>query len=126
MKAVYIDSVREERYNKTVTHQELKQEIRQLAEVIAKNYQPEQIVLFGSAAKNAFKDGSDVDLMVVKETPKKALARTREVIDFLPHTIDVDILVLTPQELAARRAENHYLIKEIDTQGQILFERQVA
>lgn len=109
-----------------MTNQALKQEIRQLAEIIKKNYQPEQIVLFGSAAKNGFKDGSDVDLLVVKETPKKALARTREVINFLPHTIDVDILVLTPGELAARRAENHYLIQEIDAQGQVLFEREPA
>lgn len=106
-----------------MTAKQLQQEIRQITEVIAQNYQPEKIVLFGSAAHGSFRDGSDVDLMIIKDTNKKPMARVREVVDLLPHSIDVDILVLTPKEWQARRQERHYLVREIEKTGQVVFER---
>ncbi len=109
-----------------MTDEELQQEIQSLAQAIAKNYQPEQIVLFGSSARHEFHSGSDIDLLIVKDTPKKPLERMREVVEMLPHTLDVDILVLTPQEIKSRRAEGHYLMKEIDAHGQVIFDRTHA
>lgn len=106
-----------------MTASQLQQEIRQITEVIARNYQPERIVLFGSAARGSFRDGSDVDLMIIKDTSKKPLARVREVVDLLPHSMDVDILVLTPEEWQARKREQHYLIREIERTGQVVFQR---
>lgn len=106
-----------------MTDNQLEQAIHEITEVIARTYQPERIVLFGSAARGVFQDGSDIDLMVIKDTDKKPLARVREVVDALPHSIDVDIIVLTPAEWQARRKEHHYLIHEIERTGRVVFQR---
>jgi predicted nucleotidyltransferase len=104
--------------------QKLQNEVKQLAERIATHYSPEKIILFGSMARGTEGPGSDIDLLIIKRTDKQPQGRIREVIDLLPHEIDVDILVLTPEEVSARQVENNYLLEEILSEGMVLFEKK--
>lgn len=105
-----------------MTSAKINREIENIVASIAREYRPRRVILFGSAAQGNYHPGSDVDLLVIKETAKKPLARVREVVDLLPHTLDVDIIVMTPAEWEARRRENHYLVREIDEKGKVLFD----
>lgn len=102
----------------------LEKEIRVVVEAIVRGYQPERIILFGSAVRGMFQEGSDLDLFIIKETHKKPMERVREVVEFLPHTLDTDLIVLTPSELAVRQREGNYLLKEILNEGRVLYERR--
>ena len=47
---------------------------------IINNYDPQKIVLFGSYARGEVHEGSDIDLMVIKETSKRFIDRIADVI----------------------------------------------
>lgn len=98
--------------------------IRATTAALVRRYRPEKIILFGSAARSAARGGSDLDLLVVKQTKKRPMERVREVVRVLPHSIDTDIIVLTPSELAARQREGNYLVQEILRDGVVLYERK--
>lgn len=98
--------------------------IRATTSAIVRRYQPEKVILFGSASRGTARRGSDLDLLIIKRTGKKPMERVREVVRALPHTIDTDVIVLTPTELDARRREGHYLVREILRDGIVLYERK--
>ena len=43
-------------------------ELDRIVQSIRQNYKPEKIILFGSIAEDKLREGSDVDIMVVKDT----------------------------------------------------------
>lgn len=103
---------------------QVERELQVITKAIIRGYRPEQIVLFGSAARGRFRRASDLDLLIVKNTRRKPMERVRDVARILPHTIDTDIVVLTPQEFAARRRERHYLLEDMLREGRILYVRR--
>lgn len=103
--------------------EELSKELQRSVQAIIERYRPERVVLFGSTARGESGPTSDVDLLVVKRTTKRPMERVRDVVGCLPHTIAADIIVLTPEEFAARQRERHYLMREILADGKTLYER---
>jgi len=86
--------------------------------------QPEKIILFGSYAYGKPTPDSDVDLLVVMETSAPDKERYLTVCRLLrPRPFPVDILVRTPQELAHALDKGDFFIREITTQGKVLYER---
>lgn len=84
----------------------------------------ERIVLFGSQAWGAPDPRSDVDLLVVLRSPDAPVDRRirlgdlmREVGERLP----LDILALTPEELAERLALGDPFVKDILDRGRVLY-----
>ena len=76
-------------------------------------YQPEKIVLFGSHAYGRPDQDSDLDLLVIKDTPEKAgqrHSRVRQIIAPARDHMSVDVFVLTPAELdeELRRGNQFY------------------
>jgi predicted nucleotidyltransferase len=70
-------------------------------ERIARELQPEKIILFGSYAYGKPSADSDVDLLVIMETDKRRSARSWQVARLLiPRSFPVDILVRTPAQIA--------------------------
>ena len=67
--------------------------IRAIVNHIAEKFDPEQIILFGSHAYGKPTAWSDVDLLVVMETPKGEMETILEIVDSLPEIlISVDVL----------------------------------
>lgn len=52
--------------------------IQAIADVIAKQFKPEKIILFGSWAWGKPNAESDIDLMIIKKSKKRRIERERE------------------------------------------------
>ena len=99
-------------------------EIRAVAKKIADKFQPEKIILFGSYAYGTPKPESDVDLLVVMETKLRERQQRLEISRAIsPRPFPMDILVRTPKELERRLALGDFFMREITTNGRILYER---
>lgn len=96
---------------------------------IVKDYQPEKIILFGSAATGKIDKDSDLDLAIIKQTKKRFYDRIGEVLHLLWSNrptpgIGTDVLVYTPQEFAQMQKDNYFVRDEIVKKGRILYEKQ--
>jgi uncharacterized protein len=91
---------------------------------IVEKFDPEKIILFGSYAYGRPHQDSDVDLFVVMESTLSPAFRGLEICRLIrPRPFPVDIIVKTPSELSAALASGDYFIKEILTNGRVLYER---
>lgn len=91
---------------------------------IIEELQPEKIILFGSYAYGNPTPDSDVDLLIIMETDAVSKERSWAVSRLLlPRTFPVDILVRTPQEIKGSLAKGDFFIREIITEGKVLYER---
>ncbi len=85
---------------------------------------PRRVILFGSYAYGRPTPDSDVDLLVVLESPLPFLERQALVSEVLyPRPFPVDLLVLTPAELAERLAGGNRFFAEITRRGRVLYEQ---
>ncbi len=98
--------------------------IRAIAKHIAQKFDPEEIILFGSHAYGRPTAWSDVDLLVVMDTPKGEMEAILEVADALPDLeFSVDILVRSRGTLEKRKKLGDWFLREITTKGKVLYER---
>ena len=97
----------------------------QILRILAAEYCPEKVILFGSMANDSVKEWSDLDIVIVKETHKPFLQRLREVALLCRPPVGVDFLVYTPQEFADMIAsQNSFIIEEVLGKGKVLYERR--
>jgi predicted nucleotidyltransferase len=98
--------------------------IRKVTQRIADRFQPEKIILFGSYAYGHPKPESDVDLLVIMDTPLRSRQQRLEISRALsPRPFPLDVIVRTPRELAERIALGDLFLQEITTRGKVLYER---
>jgi len=98
--------------------------IRAVVKQIADKFQPEKIVLFGSYAYGKPRPESDVDLLVVMETSLRSRQQRLEISRALsPRPFPLDIIVRTPSELEERIALGDIFLREIMTQGKVVYEQ---
>ena len=91
---------------------------------IAEKFQPEEIILFGSYAYGKPEPSSDVDLLVVMETPEGELKTSLEILQSLPRiTFSIDILARSRSTIERRREMGDRFMKEITTKGKVLYAR---
>jgi predicted nucleotidyltransferase len=85
---------------------------------------PHKIVLFGSYVYGAPTADSDVDLLVIVETPARPVDRYLRVSRLLrPRPFPLDLLVKTPEEIVQALEREDPFIREITSQGRVLYER---
>ena len=102
--------------------EELRKEIDSIVSQVIKNYRPEKIILFGSAAHGEFTEDSDIDLLIVKNTEQPFTERLRELYRTLDYNIALDILVYTQDEIDKYRPQS-YFIQDIFEKGIVLYEQ---
>ncbi len=92
-----------------------------------KNYQPEKIILYGSAARG--KSANDIDLLVIKKTRKNYFGRLQEInqryLNRWQLDIPLDLTVYTPDEFARAKREKRVFIDQVEKYGQILYQKTV-
>lgn len=99
--------------------------IRAVAKRIADEFQPEKIILFGSYAYGTPKPESDVDFLVVMETPLEEWRQRLEISRALsPRPFPMDIIVRSPKVVRERIAVGDFFLKEITARGQVLYDRR--
>lgn len=100
---------------------------RELARIVVKlksDYQPEKIILFGSLAQGNIKEGSDIDLAIIKETDKRPLDRSLEAVRISEPSLAVNFTVYTPAEFRQKQQTgDFFVIEEILQKGRVLYER---
>jgi predicted nucleotidyltransferase len=96
--------------------------IQAVVDFIAQTFDPAKIILFGSYAYGEPKPWSDVDLLVVKETDNPKQVQMDINLSF-QHPFGMDILVRTPKELEHRIPLGDYFLRDIVSQGRVLYER---
>jgi predicted nucleotidyltransferase len=98
--------------------------IRAIAKHIVEKFDPEQIILFGSHAYGKPTGGSDVDLLVVMDTPEGEMEAILEVGRSLPDVqFSVDIVVRSREVLERRKKLGDWFLREITKKGKVLYER---
>jgi predicted nucleotidyltransferase len=101
--------------------------IAQLVETIGREYKPRKIILFGSYASGRPSEDSDIDLLIVKDTDARIIDRFVEVkrLIYDPQLrIPVSPLVYTPQEIEERLDMGDDFVKEIMSEGKVLYEEE--
>jgi predicted nucleotidyltransferase len=100
---------------------------RELARIVVKlksDYQPEKIILFGSLAHGTAKEGSDIDLAIIKQTDKRPLDRSLEVARICQPSLAVNFTVYTPSEFRQKQQTgDFFVVEEILQKGRVLYER---
>ena len=89
---------------------------------IADRFSPLKIILFGSHARGQGGPESDVDLLVITDTPPgpdASLNIRRNIACDFP----VDILVYDVHRLAQRIAEGDFFLQDALQEGKVLYER---
>jgi len=101
-----------------------------IAESIVKKlvaeYEPERVVLYGSYAYGNPDRDSDIDLLIIKETPDRFIDRWTTVHRILNGThpsIPLEPVVLTPAELDQRLAAGDQFVADILDKGKVLYAR---
>ncbi len=87
-----------------------------------KRYSPQRVILFGSAARGETDAGSDMDLLVIKETAEPFVARLEAMASLCPPDIHADILVYTPAGLERMGAEENPFIASALREGKVIYE----
>lgn len=102
----------------------LNRELTRIVEKLKRDYQPEKIILFGSLAQGDVKEGSDIDLTIIKDTDKRPLDRCLEVATICQPSLAANFLVYTPREFRQEQEKgNFFVIDEILKRGRVLYER---
>ncbi|VXD22463.1 DNA polymerase beta domain protein region [Planktothrix serta PCC 8927] len=96
--------------------------IMQLSQNIAKEFQPDKIILFGSYAYGNPQNDSDVDLLVILPYEGNSFRKSWEILNKIKPDFSIDLLVRTPVEIKQRLAWNDFFIKEIIEKGKVIYE----
>lgn len=106
-----------------MTKKFFQEEIKKITAQVIKNYQPEKIILFGSAARGDLNKDSDVDMLIIKETSEPRIDRIKKVLFSVDYNLPFEPLIYTQRELEERKKLDDSFILEILTQGKILYEQ---
>ncbi len=98
------------------------QAIKSLADRIARAFQPDRIILFGSYAWGTPTSDSDVDLLVVLPFEGKSWHVASEIRRRIGPSFPLDLLVRTPDQLCERLMMHDAFIREITQRGKVLYE----
>lgn len=98
--------------------------IQRMVEKIVSDYAPQKVILYGSYAYGTPHRDSDIDLLIIKDTPERFLDRwvaVRRLLTGMHRSLPLEPLVLTPQELEDRLAVGDQFIAEILRKGKVLY-----
>lgn len=98
-------------------------EINIQARIIAEEFNPEKIILFGSYAYGKPTPDSDADLLVIVSSGRSTWELSADISLKIDHSFPLDILVKTKNEIDERLAKGDYFIEDIIKKGKVLYER---
>jgi len=99
-----------------------KKEIDSITAQIIEKYNPEKIILFGSAVTGDASPDSDIDFLIIKrDTPYRGADRIRELSRLIARNVAVDFLVYRPDEYEKRLSMGDPFLKTIIKEGKTLY-----
>jgi len=107
-----------------VSSQQARDVIQRIVEKLVSGYAPQKVILFGSYAYGDPTPDSDIDLLIIKETPERFIDRwvtVRRILSDPKRMVPLETLVLTPQEVSRRLAIGDQFLAEIMEKGEVLY-----
>ena len=98
-------------------------DIRTVVKQIAAQFNPEKIILFGSYASGKPKPESDVDLLVLMESPLRNSEQAAQIVRAIDYHFGMDLLVRQPKQLKERVALGDSFLREIIEKGKVVYAR---
>ena len=98
--------------------------ILKIVEKIIREYQPKKVILFGSYAYGEVTEGSDVDLLIIKNTDRRPIDRwveVKRILRDITRTLPVSPFVYTEKEIEERSAVKDFFVEEIFKKGEVLY-----
>lgn len=95
-----------------------------IVDKLVADYQPQRVILFGSYAYGNPRPDSDIDLLIVKDTPDRFSQRwnrVRHILSDPARQIAIETLILTPDELAQRTTIGDQFVIDILKRGKVLY-----
>ena len=99
-----------------------KSQIQDLADRIAKEFEPERVILFGSYASGTPSPDSDVDLLVVLHHRDKGWRVATQIRRRVRPSFPMDLIVRTPEQVRERLALGDPFVTDIVERGDVLYE----
>jgi predicted nucleotidyltransferase len=96
--------------------------IKKICQLIAEEFKPEKIILFGSHAYGQPTQDSDVDLLVVMPFDGGYFHQAARIRQHLSLPIPMDLLVRTPEQLHHRLEIGDSFMREIVERGKVMYE----
>jgi predicted nucleotidyltransferase len=98
------------------------QQIEVFCHNLAREFQPEKVILFGSYAWGTPTADSDVDLLVILPFEGKSVFKSVEMRLKLRPRFPLDLVVRTPEKVRERLEMGDDFMKELLEEGKILYE----
>jgi uncharacterized protein len=96
--------------------------IDQVVEQIVENFKPHRIILFGSYARGDPRPESDVDMLVIMDTPLKEVQQAIQICQQIEYRFGLDLIVHTPKHLAERLKMGDWFLHDVLKEGKVLYE----
>ena len=105
--------------------------LHRIVEVIVREIDPDKIILFGSRARGDYKEGSDYDILVLKEgvrpeERRKLQARIRlKLLDAgIYRYADIDVVVQDPNRYEELSHKWYLIYYDIKKEGRVIYDRE--
>ena len=106
-----------------ISKDQFDKEIQNIVEQLIRLYKPEKIILFGSLAKGEIKQGTDIDLFIIKsDVPELGVDRIRQLDALIKYKLATDFIVYRPEELKRRLTLGDPFVKSILEEGKVLYD----
>jgi len=96
--------------------------IEEFGRRIGREFDAERVVLFGSYARGAVTEDSDVDLLVIVPFEGRSVDKSVEIRMKLRPRFPIDLLVRTPEKVQQRLEMGDGFMREILEEGKVLYE----
>ncbi len=97
-------------------------QIQRVSDEIARKFQPERIILFGSYAYGTPTEDSDVDLLVVMPFEGRKAKKAIEIRSAVYAGFPMDLIPITPERLKHRIEIEDFFLREVVEKGRVLYE----
>jgi len=101
-------------------------QIHRVSDEIARRFQPERIILFGSYAYGTPTEDSDVDLLVIMPFEGRTAKQATEIRGAVYAGFAMDLIPITPERLKYRLEIEDFFLREVVEKGKVLYEARHA
>lgn len=102
-----------------------REDLSHIVAKVAKHFQPERIILFGSRAQGTPTTYSDIDILVIMDVDGSLIRKEAFISKVArPKLVPMDIIVRTPEQIQHRLEIGDPFIQKIMREGEVLYERR--
>ncbi len=104
------------------------EDIKEWCDAVAREFQPDRILLFGSYARGTPHPDSDVDVLVVMRLPRgqRDIRQAAAIRDRVRAPFPMDLIVRSPQEISRRLAQGDGFVADVLQNGRLMYEAEHA